>query len=95
MSGERCGSKTVTFGEKPPYVGFAGDGVILPREDADGVGIETVNVSRLNIEVWRVADRNLVRTSISAPRPESEASITARRGIVGNSFSMAAATRSM
>jgi uncharacterized protein YfaS (alpha-2-macroglobulin family) len=26
-----------TFGEKPPYVGFAGDGVILPREESDGV----------------------------------------------------------
>jgi hypothetical protein len=33
-----------TFGEKPPYVGFAGDGVILPREESDGVGIETINV---------------------------------------------------
>ena len=61
-----------TFGEKPAYVGFAGDGVILPREDADGVGIETVNVTRLSIEVWRVADRNLVRTSISAPDPTGE-----------------------
>jgi len=61
-----------TFGEKPPYVGFAGDGVILPREDADGVGIETVNVSRLQIEVWRVSDRNLVRKSISAPDPTGQ-----------------------
>jgi len=61
-----------TFGEKPPYVGFAGDGVILPREDADGVGIETVNVSRLAIEVWRVSDRNLVRKSISAPEATGE-----------------------
>ena len=61
-----------TFGEKPAYVGFAGDGVILPREDADGVGIETVNVTRLSIEVWRVTDRNLVRTSISAPDPTGE-----------------------
>lgn len=61
-----------TFGEKPPFVGFAGDGVILPREESDGVGIETVNVSRLEIEVWRVADRNLVRTSISAPEPTAE-----------------------
>jgi len=61
-----------TFGEKPPYVGFAGDGVILPREDADGVGIETVNVSRIQIEVWRVTDRNLVRKSISAPEPTGE-----------------------
>src|SRR5471030_3162580 len=61
-----------TFGDKPPYVGFAGQGVILPREDADGVGIETMNVTRLAVEVWRVSDRNLVRKSISAPAPTSE-----------------------
>ena len=61
-----------TFGDKPPYVGFAGDGVILPREESDGVGIETMNVARLNIEVWRVSDRNLVRKSISAPDPTGE-----------------------
>ena len=61
-----------TFGERPPYVGFAGNGVILPREDADGVGIETINVSRLAVEVWRVPDRNLVRRSISAPEPTGE-----------------------
>ena len=54
-----------TFGDKPPYVGFAGDGVILPREESDGVGIETINVSRLGIEVWRVPDRNLVRREIA------------------------------
>jgi uncharacterized protein YfaS (alpha-2-macroglobulin family) len=63
-----------TFGDKPPYVGFAGDGVILPREEADGVGIETVNVQKLAIEVWRVPDRNLTRVSIetSDPVPEGE-----------------------
>lgn len=61
-----------TFGEKPPFVGFVGDGVILPREESDGVGIETVNVSRLAIEVWRISDRNLVRKSISAPDPTGE-----------------------
>lgn len=60
------------FGAKPPYVGFAGSGVILPREESDGVGIETVNVTRLHIEVWRVVDRNLVRKSISAPDPTGE-----------------------
>ena len=59
-------------GSKPIYVGFAGEGVILPREDADGVGLETVNVSRLHIKVWRVADRNLVRKDISAPDPTGE-----------------------
>src|SRR3569833_3288130 len=61
-----------TFGAKPPYVGFAGEGVILPREDADGVGIETMNVARIAIEVWRVPDRNLVRKSISAPDATAE-----------------------
>ena len=61
-----------TFGEKPPYVGFAGSGVILPRAESDGVGIETVNVSRVSVEVLRVVDRNLVRKSISAPDPTGE-----------------------
>lgn len=62
----------VSFGDQPPYVGFAGGGVILPREEADGVGIETINVSRVAVEVWRIADRNLVRKSISAPDPTGE-----------------------
>jgi uncharacterized protein YfaS (alpha-2-macroglobulin family) len=57
-----------TFGDRKPYVGFAGQGVILPRDESDGVGIETLNVSRLKIEVWRVADRNLVRKSVGAAR---------------------------
>ena len=61
-----------SFGVKPTYVGFSGDGVILPREDSDGVGIETINVARLKVEVWRVPDRNLVRKSISAPQPTAE-----------------------
>jgi alpha-2-macroglobulin len=62
----------VQAGSKPVYVGFSGNGVILPREDADGVALETVNVSRLHVEVWRVADRNLVRKQISAPDPTPE-----------------------
>jgi hypothetical protein len=60
------------FSERPPYVGFEGEGVILPREEADGVAINTLNVSKLAIEVWRVPDRNLVRKSISAPDPTGE-----------------------
>ncbi|EGF92161.1 alpha-2-macroglobulin family protein [Asticcacaulis biprosthecium C19] len=60
------------FGEKPPYVGFAGNGVILPREESDGVAVETVNVSSLAFEVWHVSDRNLVRKSVSAPEPVGE-----------------------
>jgi alpha-2-macroglobulin len=50
---------TLTFGDRPSYVGFAGSGVILPRSEADGIAIETVNVSRLGVEVLRVPDRIL------------------------------------
>lgn len=55
---------TLTFGDRPSFVGFAGSGVILPRAEADGVGIETVNVSKLKIEVLRVSDRILSQRSI-------------------------------
>jgi len=50
---------TLTFGDRPAYVGFAGGGVILPRSEADGIAIETVNVSRIEVEVLRVPDRIL------------------------------------
>ncbi|MGE0597453.1 MAG: alpha-2-macroglobulin [Hyphomonadaceae bacterium] len=55
---------TLTFGDRPAYVGFAGGGVILPRAEADGIAIETVNVSRLAIEVLRVPDRILSQYSV-------------------------------
>jgi uncharacterized protein YfaS (alpha-2-macroglobulin family) len=61
-----------TFGEKPPFVGFVGDGVILPRSESDGLGIETINVSKLQVEVWRVVDRNLARKSVVATDPTAE-----------------------
>ena len=56
---------TIAFGDKPAYVGFVGDGVILPRLEADGLGIETVNVEKINISVYRVSDRSLARKSIA------------------------------
>ncbi len=57
---------------RPPSVAFDGVGVILPRTESDGVGIDTVNVSRLHVEVWRVSDRNMVRQSISVTDPTAE-----------------------
>lgn len=62
---KRAVEVTIAFGDKPAYVGFAGDGVILPRFDADGVGIETVNVSRVNVSVYRVSDRSLARKQLT------------------------------
>ena len=55
---------TVAFGDKPAYVGFAGDGVVLPRMEADGIGLETVNVEKVKIAVYRVSDRSLAQKNI-------------------------------
>jgi uncharacterized protein YfaS (alpha-2-macroglobulin family) len=55
----------VEFGDRPSYVGFKGDGVILPRIEADGLGLETVNVSKVRVTVSRVTDRALVFRSIT------------------------------
>ena len=63
---------TVAFGDKPSYAGFAGDGVILPRLEADGIGIETVNVEKVEISVYRVSDRSLARKNIVAGEASGE-----------------------
>ncbi|MEP1171274.1 MAG: MG2 domain-containing protein [Alphaproteobacteria bacterium] len=55
----------IDFADRPPYVGFKGAGVILPREDADGLPIETVNVDEVEVTVSRINDRALAFKSIS------------------------------
>ena len=55
----------ISFEDRPPYVGFSGSGVILPREDADGLAIETVNIESVTVEVLRVNERALAFKSIS------------------------------
>ncbi|MEM8615930.1 MAG: MG2 domain-containing protein, partial [Pseudomonadota bacterium] len=55
----------ISFEDRPPYVGFVGSGVILPREDADGLAVETVNVDAVDVKVSRVNDRSLVFKSIT------------------------------
>ncbi|MDR2213695.1 MAG: alpha-2-macroglobulin family protein, partial [Pseudomonadales bacterium] len=59
-------SLTVEFTDRPAYVGFKGDGVILPRVEADGLALETVNVDRVQVTVSRVTDRALAFRTISA-----------------------------
>jgi len=56
----------VDFGDRPAYVGIAGDGVILPRLEADGLAIETVNVDTVEVTLWRVTDRALAFRSITS-----------------------------
>ncbi|MEL6857790.1 MAG: alpha-2-macroglobulin [Pseudomonadota bacterium] len=55
----------ISFEDRPPYVGFSGAGVILPREDADGIAIETVNVDSVQVTVSRVNDRALAFKSVT------------------------------
>ena len=55
----------IDFADRPPYVGFKGTGVILPREDADGLPIETVNVDKVEVTVSRINDRALAFKRIS------------------------------
>ena len=55
----------IDFADRPPYVGFKGAGVILPRSDADGLPIETVNVDQVELTVSYVPDRVLYDKSIS------------------------------
>lgn len=74
-SGERTAYEehfTLTFGDRPSYVGFAGSGVILPRSEADGIAIETVNVSRIDVEVLRVPDRILSQQYLSEGESNDE-----------------------
>ncbi|WP_273418585.1 MG2 domain-containing protein, partial [Hyphomonas adhaerens] len=55
----------IDFADRPPYVGFKGTGVILPRENADGLPIETVNVDKIEVTVSRINDRALAFKRIS------------------------------
>ncbi|MEM7518167.1 MAG: alpha-2-macroglobulin family protein, partial [Planctomycetota bacterium] len=51
---------TLTFADRPPVVRFSGNGVILPRRDAEGLAITTVNVPAVDVTISRVNDRALV-----------------------------------
>ncbi len=56
---------SISFEDRPPYVGFKGSGVIMPRQDADGLAVETVNVDEVKVTVSRVNDRALAFKSIT------------------------------
>lgn len=62
---ERSEEVQISFEDRPAYVGFEGAGVILPRDNADGLPIETVNVDAVDVTVYRVNDRALAFKSIS------------------------------
>ncbi len=55
----------IDFADRPPYVGFSGSGVILPRSEADGLPVETVNVDQVRITVSHIPDRALYAKRIN------------------------------
>jgi len=56
-------SLTATFEDKPAFVGFAGDGIILPDTKGARVVLKTVNVDKLSMQLYRVNDRILSQHS--------------------------------
>ncbi len=58
--------ETISFGDKPPFVSFAGQGIILPRINAQGLAIETINVNTVTLSIARVNDRIIARRTPQA-----------------------------
>ena len=56
----------IEFGDRPAYVGFKGDGIILPRIEADGLALEAVNVDKMRVTVSRITDRALAFKTITS-----------------------------
>ncbi|MEM9225689.1 MAG: MG2 domain-containing protein, partial [Pseudomonadota bacterium] len=63
---------SISFEDRPPFVGFSGSGIILPRTDADGLAVETVNVDAVRIKVSRVNDSVLAFKSLTKGQEASE-----------------------
>ena len=56
---QRNQTVTVTFEDKPAFVGFAGNGIILPDTKGARLVLKTVNVDKLTLSLYRVNDRIL------------------------------------
>lgn len=57
---------TLVFDDRPARIAFSGSGIILPRIEADGLAIETVNVNTVAITVTRLTDRALVFREVTS-----------------------------
>jgi hypothetical protein len=51
---------TLVFDDRPARVAFSGSGIILPRIEADGLAIQTVNVDEVAVTVQRLTDRAVI-----------------------------------
>lgn len=48
--------------DRRPQARFAGGGFVLPRSGAAAIPVQTVNTPRLDLELYRISDRNLIRS---------------------------------
>ncbi len=53
----------VTFGDKPPFISFAGEGIILPKTKQGALGIKSMNVEAVDLTLYRVNHRILSQMS--------------------------------
>ena len=79
-AGDRLGSDlhlTMTLADQPAMVALAGDGYVLPRTVATGIEVQTVNVARVRIHVFRMSQVSAVtKTSPAADYPRVDLSAT-------------------
>ena len=54
-------TRQLTLGDRNPLISISGNGFILPRDGANGLTIDTVNIDRLRIHVLRMSDRMLAQ----------------------------------
>lgn len=59
----RSVERSVTFQEEdiPPQIGFVGDGFYLPRNGSLNLGLSTINVDRVALEIDKIFANNLVQ----------------------------------
>ncbi len=64
--------------DRSPGVRFPGRGYILPRSDDAAIPVETVNTEKLDLTLFRISDRNILRALqdayFGAPMPEYQES---------------------
>jgi len=48
--------------DRKPQARFAGGGFVLPRSGAAALPVQTVNTPRLDLELYRISDRSLIRS---------------------------------
>jgi uncharacterized protein YfaS (alpha-2-macroglobulin family) len=74
----------VKIGAMRPSIAFASEGKILPRLGNEGLPIRTVNLDRVQVEIARINDRNLInRVRTDADRYGSADSVGSAEGEPG------------